>query len=846
MSAPANSRLPEPKKRLTQKDEAFRRKLEEQSKKRNVTTTAPGQTIAKRRTTAAKGTLAALRPSPALTVSETISVAEASRLCATKRTNCFLVVDDDTGLSGIVTAKDLAYRVIADGLDPRTTIVRQVMTPDPTVAWESSSVTDALQLMVSQNVRHLPVCSDDESIIGIIYLTDVLYDTLSNAQRKATASQQLINAMARVTAELSTDASNSEMLAWAAKLHEKTALPDLASVMGTHTQPTTVSPKTSVRVVAQIMRENHASAVCIMEDVQLQSSGAARRPPRIAGILTSEDIVLRVIAPGLDALHCSVVRVMTPRPEFARPTMIIDDAVKKMHVARRSNLPVVENDDRLLAVINILHLAEASQDQINASIQDVVPPEASAESWPTLGRFLESIRGNTPKAEATETTFSSTDDPLLSPRSETSDSIAALEDFSSMSMSIASLANVSTPPTSAPPSIADVHSPRDHFKDFPSPPTTMSPLMSPSVSTDGETYLFKFRAPSGITHRVDARADDHKRLRELVVAKLMTDPLFNSADPNLRPDINDFHMLYMDDDGDDVAITDDSDVRHAINVSKDEGKDRVMLTIRGGPGWTKTDAEKNTSTTTPVVTSSIVNKSETAPVTVPTEAPSIANTHIQEAPPEYTPKSTSSEPSNHPGLPSSAADIVLNVPATTVSGSMSQAPLEIFQLLSPLEGLSATKMPSSLPPVTFPDEKRKPSASVARGGRSEDWATLDKIRNLVTRLAAIFDDLSRYKKLLECQDAHAQRLLDTFQTLLDTPGLSSKFKRNLLVATQRLSRSAGLYPKCYDLEDIEMVEDHPIAAGSFADIYKGRFLGQAVCLKVIRVYQTSHVQSFLK
>jgi len=52
-----------------------------------------------------------LSRSPALTVPDTITVAEASQLCAAKRTDCVLVVDDEEGLSGIFTAKDLAYRV---------------------------------------------------------------------------------------------------------------------------------------------------------------------------------------------------------------------------------------------------------------------------------------------------------------------------------------------------------------------------------------------------------------------------------------------------------------------------------------------------------------------------------------------------------------------------------------------------------------------------------------------------------------------------------------------------------------------------------------------------------------
>lgn len=68
---------------------------------------------------ALKGTVAGLRPSPALTVPEAMSVADASQLCAAKRTDCVLVVDEEEGLSGIFTAKDLAFRVSflsSDGL----------------------------------------------------------------------------------------------------------------------------------------------------------------------------------------------------------------------------------------------------------------------------------------------------------------------------------------------------------------------------------------------------------------------------------------------------------------------------------------------------------------------------------------------------------------------------------------------------------------------------------------------------------------------------------------------------------------------------------------------------------
>jgi CBS domain-containing protein len=144
--------------------------------------------------------------------------------------------------------------------------------------------------------------------------------------------------MAGVQSELGAVGSNPQaaaMLAWAEKLREKTALPDLTTVMDSRTQPATVGPKTSVREVARLMKERRTTAVCVMEpnagpaSPGLGAGGGA--VPRIAGIFTSKDVVLRVIAAGLDAGRCSVVRVMTPHPDTAPPSMSVHDALKKMH-----------------------------------------------------------------------------------------------------------------------------------------------------------------------------------------------------------------------------------------------------------------------------------------------------------------------------------------------------------------------------------------------------------------------------------------------------------------------------------------------------------------------------------
>ncbi|KAG6843459.1 hypothetical protein H0H87_004374, partial [Tephrocybe sp. NHM501043] len=82
--------------------------------------------------------------------------------------------------------------------------------------------------------------------------------------------------------------------------------------------------------------------------------------------------------------------------------------------------------------------------------------------------------------------------------------------------------------------------------------------------------------------------------------------------------------------------------------------------------------------------------------------------------------------------------------------------------------------------------------------------------------------------------------------LLDSPNLEARFRRSLIVATQRLSKKSGIYPVCFQLEHVVQEGEHPVTAGGFADIYKGDFRGQAVCLKAIRVYQNTQVKHVLK
>ncbi|MEB3759623.1 MAG: CBS domain-containing protein [Desulfurococcales archaeon] len=83
------------------------------------------------------------------------------------------VVDENGRLVGIFTERDLLRRVVARRRDPEKTLIRDVMTPNPVTVKPDESVAEALRIMSSLKVRHLPVVNDAGVLVGIVSIKDI-------------------------------------------------------------------------------------------------------------------------------------------------------------------------------------------------------------------------------------------------------------------------------------------------------------------------------------------------------------------------------------------------------------------------------------------------------------------------------------------------------------------------------------------------------------------------------------------------------------------------------------------------------------------------------------------------
>ncbi|MGB8984489.1 MAG: CBS domain-containing protein [Anaerolineales bacterium] len=103
------------------------------------------------------------------------SVTEVARLMKKEDIGPVLVIDGSNSktLVGIVTDRDLVLKVLADGLDPRTTQVNDVMSKKLVTCRADDDVEKAMSAMAQFQLRRIPVVGENMKLVGIISQADV-------------------------------------------------------------------------------------------------------------------------------------------------------------------------------------------------------------------------------------------------------------------------------------------------------------------------------------------------------------------------------------------------------------------------------------------------------------------------------------------------------------------------------------------------------------------------------------------------------------------------------------------------------------------------------------------------
>ena len=107
------------------------------------------------------------------TVGPETSVYDALRIMSDKDVGALMVVEGDK-MIGIVSERDYARKVVLLGKTSHNTKVSDIMSSTLITVHPDQTVEEAMELLSSKHIRHLPVADDDEKLIGMITHRDVM------------------------------------------------------------------------------------------------------------------------------------------------------------------------------------------------------------------------------------------------------------------------------------------------------------------------------------------------------------------------------------------------------------------------------------------------------------------------------------------------------------------------------------------------------------------------------------------------------------------------------------------------------------------------------------------------
>ncbi|XP_019198369.1 PREDICTED: CBS domain-containing protein CBSCBSPB1-like isoform X2 [Ipomoea nil] len=290
-------------------------------------------------------TVKRLRLSKALTVPETTTIHEACRRMAARRVDALLLTDSNALLCGIMTDKDIATRVIAREINIQETPVSKVMTRNPVFVLSDTLAVEALQKMVQGKFRHLPVVENGE-VIALLDIAKCLYDAIARLERAVEKGKAIAAAVEGVEKHWGASLYGSNT--FIETIRERMFRPSLSTIIPENSKIVTVQPSDTVLFASKRMLDSRTnSAIVTVEN-------------KPCGIITSKDILMRVIAQDLSPESTLVDKAMTPNPECASVETPILDALHRMHDGKFLHLPISDKDGVVVAVVDVLHITRAA------------------------------------------------------------------------------------------------------------------------------------------------------------------------------------------------------------------------------------------------------------------------------------------------------------------------------------------------------------------------------------------------------------------------------------------------------------------------------------------------------
>ena len=101
------------------------------------------------------------------------NVENVAKVMCNNHIGCVPVCDNNNCICGIITDRDVLLRTVACNKDTCQTTASDIMSTDVCTCKEDEDMTNAESKMASNQIRRLPVCDENNHVIGILTLGDL-------------------------------------------------------------------------------------------------------------------------------------------------------------------------------------------------------------------------------------------------------------------------------------------------------------------------------------------------------------------------------------------------------------------------------------------------------------------------------------------------------------------------------------------------------------------------------------------------------------------------------------------------------------------------------------------------
>ena len=108
------------------------------------------------------------------------TVSEIADMMDLKDIGAVPIVDGNSQLLGVVSERDIVRKLVKNGRDSDLVTAKDIMTSQVITVTKKTSQIEALRLMKSNNIRHLPIVDGSNKLLNFISFRDILDSSQSN------------------------------------------------------------------------------------------------------------------------------------------------------------------------------------------------------------------------------------------------------------------------------------------------------------------------------------------------------------------------------------------------------------------------------------------------------------------------------------------------------------------------------------------------------------------------------------------------------------------------------------------------------------------------------------------